>query len=258
MKTTNSFRVLFFLKKDKAHNGLAPLYVRITVNKKFVDISLKRRIKENSWNNRLQKISGIENDAKEIQEKIRQMRTEINSAYDDLRFCKEVVTAEAIKAKIEGMGEEEQITLLFLINYHNTEIAKLLEPGTMKNYYSTERYVKEFSNKRKKKADIYLSHLDYKFVIDFEIYLRQRAPVEKLKYADWQQPGDIKSTYNTADLLGKSSNRAVFDIGGNNYRMICKYVFGSKQIHLFVGWIGTHAEYDKICKQGDQHTVNLY
>jgi integrase/recombinase XerD len=176
MKTINSFRILFFLKKDKAHNGLAPLYVRITVNKKFVDISLKRRIKESSWNNRLQKVSGIEKDAKEVQEKIRQMRTEINSAYDDLRFCKEVVSAEAIKTKIEGMGEEEQITLLFLMTYHNTEIKKLLEPGTMKNYYGTERYIKEFLSKRKKKTDIYLSQLDYKFVIDFEIYLRQRTP----------------------------------------------------------------------------------
>lgn len=40
--------------------------------------------------------------------------------------------------------------------------------------------------------------------------------------------------------------------------MICKYVFGIKQAHLFVCWMGTHAEYDKICKQGDQYSVNLY
>jgi mRNA interferase HigB len=81
---------------------------------------------------------------------------------------------------------------------------------------------------------------------------------EKLKLADWQLPGDMKFTYNTADLLGKSSNRVVFDIGGNNYRMICKYVFGTKQVHLFVCWLGTHAEYDKVCKQGEQYTINLY
>ncbi len=62
------------------------------------------------------------------------------------------------------------------MNYHNTEVKKLLEPGTMKNYYSTERYVKEFLVKRKKRTDIYLSQLDYKFIIDFEIYLRQREP----------------------------------------------------------------------------------
>lgn len=82
--------------------------------------------------------------------------------------------------------------------------------------------------------------------------------LEKLKFADWQQPTDIKLTYNTADLLGKSSTRVVFDMAGNNYRLICKYAFGARQVHLFVCWIGTHAEYDKICKQGDQYTINLY
>jgi len=81
---------------------------------------------------------------------------------------------------------------------------------------------------------------------------------EKLKLANWEAPGDMKQTYNTVDLLGKSSNRVVFDIAGNNYRLICKYVFGAKQVHLFVCWLGTHAEYDKICKQGDQYTTNLY
>jgi mRNA interferase HigB len=82
--------------------------------------------------------------------------------------------------------------------------------------------------------------------------------MEKLKLAEWEQSGDMKSTYNIADLLGKSSSRVVFDIAGNNYRMICKYFFGAKQVHLFVCWLGTHAKYDKICKQGDQYTINLY
>jgi site-specific recombinase XerD len=176
MKTANSFSVLFFLKKDKANKGIAPIYVRITVNKKFVDISLKRRVKIDSWDSKFQKVIGTDKESKEIQDKIRQTRSEINSAYDTLRYNKEVVSADTIKTMFEGGGEEEQTTLLFLMNYHNTEIKKLLEPGTMKNYYSTERYVREFLIKRKKRTDIYLSQLDYKFVIDFEIYLRKREP----------------------------------------------------------------------------------
>jgi mRNA interferase HigB len=62
--------------------------------------------------------------------------------------------------------------------------------------------------------------------------------LSKLKFADWEKPTDMQSTFGTADLLGKSSNRVVFDIGGNNYRMICKYAFGDKQVHLFFCWIG--------------------
>lgn len=70
-----------------------------------------------------------------------------------------------------------------------------------------------------------------------------------IKRVDWNSPEDILSTFNSADLLGNGTNRVVFNIGGNNYRMICHYVFGEKQAHLFVCWIGTHAEYDKLCRE---------
>lgn len=40
--------------------------------------------------------------------------------------------------------------------------------------------------------------------------------------------------------------------------MICKYVFGSSQVHLFICWIGTHAAYDKICKKEVQYTINEF
>lgn len=82
--------------------------------------------------------------------------------------------------------------------------------------------------------------------------------LDKLKNADWNSVNDIKETYATADLIGKSSNRIIFNIGGNNYRMICSYFFGSKNVHLFINWIGTHAEYDKLCQKDLQYTIKLY
>jgi integrase/recombinase XerD len=175
MKTSNSFSINFFLKKDRSSKGNAPIYVRITVNRKFVDISLKRRVSISAWDQEYQKLNGNDSESKDAREKIRQMRNEINAAYDILRYDKQILSADAIKGKVEGI-EEEKTTLLWLMNYHNTEIKKLLEHGTMKNYYSTERYVKEFLLNKKKRNDIYLSQLDYKFVLDFEIYLRQREP----------------------------------------------------------------------------------
>lgn len=48
----------------------------------------------------------------------------------------------------------------------------------------------------------------------------------------------MNDTFGATDLLGKSSNRAVFNIGGNTYRMICKYAFGDRKVHLFICWIG--------------------
>jgi mRNA interferase HigB len=80
----------------------------------------------------------------------------------------------------------------------------------------------------------------------------------KVKNADWEKPADLQATFRSADLLGKSSSRVVFDIGGNNYRMICKYAFGDNQVHLFVCWIGTHAAYDELCDDDKQYTISIY
>ncbi len=82
--------------------------------------------------------------------------------------------------------------------------------------------------------------------------------IDKLRNANWKTMNDIKLTFGTADLIGKSSNRVVFNIGGNNYRMICKYQFGRAYVHLFINWIGTHSEYDKLCDNELQYTINLY
>ncbi len=80
----------------------------------------------------------------------------------------------------------------------------------------------------------------------------------KLKQTDWEEPGDIRKYFNSADFLGNGSQRVVFNIGGNNYRMICKYQFGQNYVHLFICWIGTHREYDSLNKNGLQFTIWNY
>ena len=42
------------------------------------------------------------------------------------------------------------------------------------------------------------------------------AWLDKLKNANWETPNDIKETYGAADILGKHSNRIVFNLGDNN------------------------------------------
>lgn len=54
----------------------------------------------------------------------------------------------------------------------------------------------------------------------------------KVKNADWNVPEDIQATFGNSDLLGNGTNRVVFNIAGNKYRMICKYAFGEAQVHL--------------------------
>jgi mRNA interferase HigB len=60
--------------------------------------------------------------------------------------------------------------------------------------------------------------------------------------ADWRTPNEVKQTYVNASILKDS--RIVFNIKGNAYRLVVKFNFDKQWI--FVRFIGTHSEYDKI------------
>jgi len=60
--------------------------------------------------------------------------------------------------------------------------------------------------------------------------------------AHWNGPTDIKKDYPSASIL--MDNRVVFNIKGNNYRLIVRINYSYQMIWL--RFVGTHAEYDKI------------
>ena len=60
--------------------------------------------------------------------------------------------------------------------------------------------------------------------------------------ADWRSPNDVKHTYASASVL--KEGRVVFNIKGNAYRLLVKINYEKQWI--FIRFIGTHKEYDKI------------
>ena len=60
--------------------------------------------------------------------------------------------------------------------------------------------------------------------------------------SDWKTPSEIKQTYVNASILKDS--RIVFNIKGTSYRLVAKFNFEKQWI--FIRFIGTHSEYDKI------------
>ena len=60
--------------------------------------------------------------------------------------------------------------------------------------------------------------------------------------SEWRTPADVKKSYASASILKDS--RIVFNIKGNSYRLVTKFNF-EKQL-IFIRFIGTHTEYDKI------------
>lgn len=60
--------------------------------------------------------------------------------------------------------------------------------------------------------------------------------------SNWASPNDIKKEFPSASIL--ADDRIVFNIKGNNYRLIVKLSYSYQMV--WIRFIGTHAEYDKI------------
>ena len=59
---------------------------------------------------------------------------------------------------------------------------------------------------------------------------------------DWDTPAKVKTKYRTASVIG--DNRVVFNIKGNDYRLVVKINYPYRVI--YIRFVGTHAEYDGI------------
>jgi mRNA interferase HigB len=73
----------------------------------------------------------------------------------------------------------------------------------------------------------------------------------KTKDSDWGKFTDVKKTWNTVDSIG--NDRYVFDIAGNNFRLIAMIHF--KRRTLYIRKILTHNEYTDLGKKGDLNTL---
>jgi mRNA interferase HigB len=60
--------------------------------------------------------------------------------------------------------------------------------------------------------------------------------------ADWKNFNELKLTFNSVDAVG--NDRYVFNIKGNNYRLIAIIHFNVRTIYIV--FIGTHQEYNKV------------
>ena len=69
-----------------------------------------------------------------------------------------------------------------------------------------------------------------------------KAWFQEASKSHWKRPADIKSDYPTASFL--ANNRIVFNIKGNRYRLIIKINYDYQMV--WIRFIGTHSEYDKI------------
>ena len=81
------------------------------------------------------------------------------------------------------------------------------------------------------------------------VYLDARGPIlawyRHTLGADWASPADVKRDFSAASIL--KDGRVVFNIAGNKYRLVVWINYAYRVV--YVRFIGTHTQYDKIDAQ---------
>jgi len=72
--------------------------------------------------------------------------------------------------------------------------------------------------------------------------------------AEWKSPAELKSQFSSASII--SDQRVVFNIKGNAFRLIVSINYYYQV--LFIKWIGSHKEYDKIDAESVSYDESRY
>ena len=178
MQTSRTFAIHFWLQLAKLKDGFAPVFARVTVDKKRLEISLKRKTEVTLWNPDIKRSASKTPQAKALNLYLDQVHADLLECYKELSKELPIVTAEAIKTRF--LGEDQQFkSLMDVIAYHKVSMSSSLTWGTLKNYNATETYLRRFLQDKMNKKDIFLYQLSYNFIVSFEHYLRTTSPINK-------------------------------------------------------------------------------
>jgi site-specific recombinase XerD len=174
MKTKVS--TLFYAKKAKAAaNGLIPIYMRITINGKRIELSTNRFIEISKWSTEAGKMKGTSEEARSINNHLDLLKNQIRDAEMELIYKKITITTEIFKSKLLGVDERARM-LVPIFQDHNNKIKELVgkeyAPGTLERYTTSLKHTIEFMQWKYNISDIDITKIDYAFITDYEFWLR--------------------------------------------------------------------------------------
>ncbi|QED37387.1 site-specific integrase [Antarcticibacterium arcticum] len=171
MPDFTTFSVLFFTRKVNRNSQNLSIYARITINGKCSEMSLQRKTLVNAWDSSKGRLKGTTSRIKELNSYLDQVYSKLLDTHKKLLDKDSLISAAKIKASYLGLDEDHK-TIKDIIAYHNEKMKDILQWGTLKNYRTTANYLEEFLMKVKKTDNIYLKHINYQFITEFEMFLR--------------------------------------------------------------------------------------
>jgi site-specific recombinase XerD len=179
MKLNYTFNTLVWINKSKAKNGIAPIYIRITIDGKRVEISTGKTVAIEKWSSEGQNVKGNNDEARTINQFIRLMIGQIEKIHLNISNQNIVPTVFMIKQELLNKEENKkpkQKTILEAISYHNLKMKEKVEIGlisknTLVRYTMVKSKAEKFIKQRYYVEDLELAALKLSFITEFEHYL---------------------------------------------------------------------------------------
>lgn len=168
--------ILFYAKRAKASvNGLVPIYTRITINGKRIELSTSRFVHINKWSTEAGKMKGSSDEARSINSHLDLLKIQIIDAQMELIHKKIPVSAENLKSKLLGSDERSRM-LVAIFTDHNNKIKELVgkeyAAGTLERYKTSLKHTVDFMQWKYNITDIDITKIDHAFIMDYEFWLR--------------------------------------------------------------------------------------
>ena len=170
-----NLNVLFYLKKSKVNaNNEAPIYLRITVNRKRAEVSISRRIDIKKWNSSANKGIGRSESIKALNEYLNLLTSKVYKIQKDLIEEDIDFTANSIKEILSGANRKSK-TIVETFQAHNKQIKQLegkqYAKATVNRYNTSLKHVQNFIRFNYHINDLPLNKINHKFITDFQFYL---------------------------------------------------------------------------------------
>ena len=169
--------VKFFARKDRAkEDGLVPIFMRIGIGLKRINIITKIYVKPADWSVQNCKLKTNNEESRRINKMLEAFKLKAFDHQRELMTEGKEVSLENIKAKWYGTSVEKPRMLMEVFKQHNDQMKALINqefsPLTFERYETSFRHTQEYMRWKYQIDDIDIKQLNYEFISNYEFWLK--------------------------------------------------------------------------------------
>jgi Site-specific recombinase XerD len=171
-----TFSLLFVIRKHRLlKNGEASIYLRITVNGEVADITTKRSVRPEMWDQRRECSLGKLHRDKELNHYLETLKTRFYQIHREFEIDGIRITAKALRDRYYGKDDSCK-TIVEIYKEHNEKCRALIgidfTKSTVEKFDTSLSHLREYMKHQYGKEDMLLSEINGQYIAEFDFYLK--------------------------------------------------------------------------------------